>query len=82
MAMYMWVPSFLGTIISVFFYCRLVRQVLHLEGFVAAIMGRLDLVMEKLELHGWKKGTETMIKVGVKILDVCICTHCVAQPHN
>ncbi|XP_046885450.1 polycystic kidney disease 2-like 1 protein [Hypomesus transpacificus] len=41
---------------------KLVRQVLHLEGFVAAIMGRLDLVMEKLELHGWKKGTETMIK--------------------
>ncbi|XP_067092732.1 polycystin-2-like protein 1 [Osmerus mordax] len=41
---------------------KLVRQVLHLEGFVAAIMGKLDLVMEKLELHGWKKGTETMIK--------------------
>lgn len=49
---------------------RLTRQVLQLEGSVAAIMSRIELIMGKLELKETTKGKETIGKLCVTNNDV------------
>ena len=61
------VPSTLMAIIFPLFRQRLVRQVLQLEHSVAAIMTKMDIVTEKLELQESNRtnGKETMGKPSV-----------------